>query len=65
MMMMSLLQRLDNSILVIIKNTMHSFILDKIMVIITSLGNGGVIWILIAALLIINKKYRISQSKIK
>lgn len=57
-MMMSLLQRLDNSILVFIKNNMHSFIMDKIMVIITSLGNGGFIWLLIAALLIINKKYR-------
>lgn len=57
-MIMSLIQRLDNSILVLIKNSMHSVILDKIMVIITSLGNGGVIWILIAAVLIINKKYR-------
>lgn len=57
-MMMSLLQRLDNSILVLIKNSMHSIIMDKFMIIITSLGNGGVIWLLIAALLIINKKYR-------
>lgn len=57
-MMMSLLQRLDSSILVLIKNNMHSFTMDKIMVITTSLGDLGFIWLLIAALLIINKKYR-------
>lgn len=57
-MMMSLLQRLDSSILVFIKNNMHSFTMDKIMVITTSLGDLGFIWLLIAALLIINKKYR-------
>ena len=56
--MISLLQNIDNSILLFIKNNMHGNIMDKAMVIITSLGNGGAIWIIIAALLMINKKYR-------
>ncbi len=37
---------------------MHSYVMDKAMVTITSLGNGGVVWIAIAVLLMINKKYR-------
>jgi undecaprenyl-diphosphatase len=32
--------------------------MDKVMVIITSLGNMGIIWVVISALLIMNKKYR-------
>ena len=56
--MISVLQNIDNSILLFIKNNMHSYIMDKAMVTITSLGNGGVVWIIIAVLLIINKKYR-------
>ncbi|AGF55688.1 undecaprenyl-diphosphatase [Clostridium saccharoperbutylacetonicum] len=55
---MSLLQNIDNSILEFIKNNMHSSIMDKIMIICTYLGNGGAIWIAIAALLTISKKYR-------
>lgn len=56
--MISLIQRLDNSILFFIKNNMHNLILDKVMVMITSLGDNGVIWIIIACLLIASKKYR-------
>jgi undecaprenyl-diphosphatase len=56
--MISLLQNMDESILLFIKNNMHSYIMDKAMVTITSLGNGGAIWIIIAVLLMINKKYR-------
>jgi undecaprenyl-diphosphatase len=56
--MMSLLQKFDNSILLYIKSNMHGPIMDKAMVIITSLGNAGVVWIVIALLLMINKKYR-------
>jgi len=56
--MISLLQNIDNSILLFIENNMHGNIMDKAMVIITSLGNEGAIWIIIAALLMINKKYR-------
>jgi undecaprenyl-diphosphatase len=52
------LQNIDNSILLFIKNNMHSYIMDKAMVTFTSLGDGGVVWIVIAILLMINKKYR-------
>ncbi len=56
--MVSLLQNIDNSILLFIKNNMHSNIMDKVMIAITALDNGGAIWIIIAVLLMINKKYR-------
>lgn len=56
--MVSLIQNLDKSILQYINNNMHENLMDKAMVFITYLGNGGFIWILIAALLICNKKYR-------
>ncbi|SKA73760.1 undecaprenyl-diphosphatase [Clostridium sp. USBA 49] len=58
MKMMSLIQRLDNSILLYIKYNMHSPIMDRAMILFTSLGNGGAIWIIISVILIINKKYR-------
>ncbi|WP_415522542.1 phosphatase PAP2 family protein [Clostridium sp.] len=56
--MMSLIQNLDNSILLYIENNMHGHIMDRTMVIITSLGNWEIIWIIISILLMINKKYR-------
>lgn len=56
--MLSLFQNIDNYILELIKNNMHSYIMDKTMIIITSLGDGGTIWIIIALLLMVNKKYR-------
>jgi len=58
MKILPLIQRFDISILLYIEDTMHSPIMDKIMVIITSLGNGGTVWIILIALLMINKKYR-------
>lgn len=56
--MLSFLQKFDSSILLFIKDNMHGPIMDKVMVISTYLGNGGIIWILIALALIISKKYR-------
>lgn len=56
--MISFVQGLDNSILLFIKNNMHSPLLDKAMVMITFLGDNGTIWIIIACLLIASKKYR-------
>ena len=58
MKVISLIQRFDSSILLYIKDNMHSPMMDRIMVIITTLGDGGVIWIIIAVPLIISKKYR-------
>lgn len=37
-------------------NSLHNEILDKIMILITSLGNGGLIWILIAIILTLKRK---------
>jgi Membrane-associated phospholipid phosphatase len=58
MKIISLVQNFDNFILLYIKNNMHGCIMDRAMVIITSLGNAGFIWIVIAVLLMCDKKYR-------
>lgn len=58
MKIISLIQGFDSFILLYIKYNMHGSIMDKVMVISTYLGNGGAIWIIIIALLMINKKYR-------
>lgn len=55
---MNLIQKFDVYILELIKNNMHDPFLDKAMIVITSLGNMGIIWIAIAVFLIISKKYR-------
>ncbi|MBZ9687174.1 phosphatase PAP2 family protein [Clostridium estertheticum] len=56
--MISFIQKFDSSILLFIKDNMHGPIMDKVMIISTYLGNGGIIWIIIALALIISKKYR-------
>ena len=58
MKMISIIQRFDCFILLYIKDNMHGIIMDKVMVISSYLGNNGIIWIIIATILIINKKYR-------
>ncbi len=58
MKVISLIQKFDNFILLFIKDNLRSPIMDKLMLLFTSLGNLGVIWIMIALLLIINKRYR-------
>lgn len=54
---MDLVKFIDNNILDILVS-IHNPFLDKIMIFITSMGDIGFIWILIATFLIINKKYR-------
>lgn len=56
--MIALMQKFDSSILNFIRDNMHGPIMDKVMVISTYLGNGGIIWIIIAMALMISKKYR-------
>lgn len=56
--MMFLIQKFDTFILFCIKNNTHDPIMDKAMVIVTSLGNMGTIWIIVSILLIVSKKYR-------
>lgn len=58
MKIISTIQKFDSFIILFINNHMHGTIMDKFMIISTYLGNLGFIWIIIAVLLIINKKYR-------
>ncbi|MGL5086461.1 MAG: phosphatase PAP2 family protein [Clostridium sp.] len=49
---------IDKEIIMFIQNNLHSDIMDWIMVVITSLGDAGLIWILMGLGLAITKKYR-------
>lgn len=55
---MQFIQRIDNTILIYINSNLRNPVLDKVMVAITSLGNMGIIWIVISIILIISKKHR-------
>ena len=52
------MQNIEFAILDFIREYMTSPIMDKIMVGITSLGNSGAIWIVLAILMLCSKKYR-------
>jgi undecaprenyl-diphosphatase len=56
--MIELLQKIDINTLKLIHDYSQNYILDKIMPFITSLGNLGLVWIVISIILISNKKYR-------
>ncbi|ROR30655.1 undecaprenyl-diphosphatase [Mobilisporobacter senegalensis] len=56
--MFSFIQNIDNLILDRINTIFHSSFLDEIMPVITRLGNNGFIWIAIAVIFILTKKYR-------
>ncbi|MCB2292789.1 phosphatase PAP2 family protein [Clostridium algoriphilum] len=56
--MIFLVQKFDSLILLYVKNNMHGPIMDKVMVLSTYLGNQGMIWIMIAVLLMFSKNYR-------
>ncbi len=55
---METILRVDNMILDFIQAHIRNPILDTIMPIITSLGNGSILWIAIGIFLIANKNYR-------
>jgi len=55
---MELIQNIDFNILEYIRANMTSEFLDKIMPFITILGSGGFIWIIIAFIFIVKKKFR-------
>jgi len=55
---MDVIQNIDNTILQFIQINMRSSIMDKVMPLITSLGNGLTIWMLIGVIFVIYKKYR-------
>ncbi|MCT4565553.1 MAG: phosphatase PAP2 family protein [Maledivibacter sp.] len=48
---------MDKFIIEFVQNHIHNPFLDKIMPVITSLGNVGLIWILISIIMLTNKKY--------
>lgn len=52
------IQNIDFKILDFIQNNMHNAVLDRLMPIVTSLGSAGAIWIVLAVILILLKKYR-------
>lgn len=56
--MINLINNIDINILHFIRDNFSSPIMDKIMIIITSLGDSGFIWIVIGILLLLNNKYR-------
>lgn len=53
---MYVIQNIDNNILQFIQMNMRNSIMDKVMPLITSPGNGVIIWTLIGVILVINKK---------
>lgn len=55
---MDFINNLDDAILQFIDKNMHIPILDKIMVFFTTIGNLGIVWIVIFLILLISKKYR-------
>jgi undecaprenyl-diphosphatase len=55
---MKFIQSLDDLILMFIQNNMHNEFLDKIIPIFTALGNGALIWFVIAVILLFYKEYR-------
>lgn len=56
--MITFLNNLDQTILFFIQTNFHFPILDKIMVLFSTAGDKGVIWILLSFLLLMNKKTR-------
>lgn len=56
--MMTSLQNLDVKILNSIDKHCRTTLLDRIMPIVTDLGNGGIVWIFISLIMFANKKYR-------
>jgi undecaprenyl-diphosphatase len=59
MKMVSLIQKLDNYILCAIKKYVQNKYLDILMPIITTMGNLGFIWIMVAVVLLLDKPYRL------
>ncbi|HBM79313.1 MAG TPA: phosphatase PAP2 family protein [Clostridiaceae bacterium] len=56
--MVEILNDFDTNVLVFIHRYTHNAIFDMIMPHITFLGNGGLVWIIISAILLTRKRYR-------
>ena len=55
---MNFIQNIDDVILMFIQNNMRNEFMDSLMTIVTTLGNGGFIWFVIAVILLFLKQYR-------
>src|SRR5690242_14142295 len=55
---MQFIQNVDQSILMLIHNNLNNPLFDNIMPVITSLANGGALWIAIGLILVCSTKYR-------
>jgi undecaprenyl-diphosphatase len=55
--MQEMIQGIDEQILFLLQNLKNP-VLDRVMVFVTSLGNSGLIWIMIAFLLLLQKRYQ-------
>lgn len=55
---MQILKDIDIGILNWIQHVIHNSLLDKIMPIVTALGNGGTVWIVLSLILVMSRKYR-------
>ncbi len=55
---MNSIQSIDMNLLILIQEKMHTILMNKVMIIMTSLGNGGLIWLIIAMMLLISREYR-------
>ena len=60
---MDFILNIDNSILQFIQNNMRNDVLDIIMPKITSLGNAGIIWIIICVIMILKRKVYLPASR--
>ncbi|MCM8711566.1 phosphatase PAP2 family protein [Clostridium sp. SYSU_GA19001] len=56
--MISFLQNIDIKMMNLLNKKFRYKFLDKIMILITTLGNGGFVWLIISTYLILNKNYR-------
>lgn len=56
--MIEVINTFDKEVIMFIQNNLHSNFMDNIMVLITSMGDAGLIWILMGISLAISKKYR-------
>lgn len=57
-MLFELLYSIDSGILLFIQDSIRNSVLDPIMTFFSVIGNAGALWIALAILLMINKKYR-------
>ena len=56
--MFNIIQRIDENILFFIQENLRNPVIDRVMVFISSLGDAGFLWIAIAFLLLLHKRYR-------